>query len=823
MLVPLSWLKEYVDISDIPLVELRKKMSSSGLAVERQHTVGEGIEKIVIGEIINLQKHPDSDHLWVCQVNVGQQVSDSNLNDDILQAVQIVTGAPNIFLGAKVPVVLPGMTLPDGTRIESSKLRGYDSQGMMCSEKELGLGDNHDGIMILDNSAVAGELLVVYLGLPDIVFDVEITANRGDLLSMIGIAREVATLFDRPLKMPDLNNLDLNDTEKKYTVSAKVESESKCGRFIVSAFDNFELASSPMWMQQRLLRSGMRPINNLVDITNYVMLELGQPTHAYDASGIKDHSFVVRNAKNGEVLQTLDGKKHELSSEMLVIADTENLLGVAGVMGGDSSKITSETKTLVLEAANFDPVNLRRTGMKLNIRTDAIVRFERGVDPELCYKAMQRINFLLSDIVGARLSSNVIDIYPNPVVGGVVKVGSRKLSTYLGEKLALSDAEVILNGLGFSTVEKNGDDLEWSLAVSVPTWRVRDVSIEEDLIEEITRIYGYNNLKISTPVGKIPFVTSNKKLTVRKKVLETLKGLRFQEVLTYSFNSSDQIALSGYPIHKALEMSNPLSEDQKYLRMSLLPNILWTVEKNKQLKRDLNLFELSSVYHRYLYDVLPEEAVGLIYEPLYFSGVVSPVQYTFEEGYYSVRSMLDVVFKSLGISSVSYLQDKSVLMKLPSYGMFHPGRVGGISLDGVNVIGLFGEIHPRLQEQLNLRQPSFMFDMVFDPIVENASLITSYKHYSIYPESTEALTFILDERQHIGEIVDSLKQLDSRIVSINAGSPYRGDQIESGMQAITFTFVFQSLVGPIKEKDAVEIRRKIVAELEGKYSAALRG
>lgn len=821
MLVPLSWLQEYVDISNIPLDELRKKMSACGLAVERQHSVGEKLENIVIGEIINLQRHPDSNHLWVCQVNIGQKIADRDLNDEILQAVQIVTGAPNIFEGAKVPVVLPGGVLPDGTKIESSKLRGYDSQGMMCSERELGLGEGHEGILILDNNARVGESLVKYLCLPDIVFDVEITANRGDLLSIVGIAREIATLFNKPLLIPETRKLVLAGAQK-YSVDAEILNSKRCNRFVAAVFDEFDLKPSPIWMQQRLIRSGMRPINNLVDITNYVMLEIGQPTHAYDASQVKDHSFIVRDGKKNEKLQTLDGKIFELTEDMLVVADREKALGLAGIMGGESSKITRETKTLVLEAANFDPVNIRRTGMKLNIRTDAIIRFERGVDSELGIVAMERINALFVTLAGAHLSSNVVDVYPGKAESGTVTLGSRKLAVYLGEWLDLKRAELILNGLGFKTVSIEGGDEEWQLSVSVPSWRSRDISIEEDLIEEVTRIYGYDNLTISTPKGAIPYLPSSKKVEVKKRSLNLLKGMGYQEVLTYSFNSKEQIESSGYSVETALEMANPLSEEQRYLRMSLLPNLLWTVERNKYLKRDLLLFELSSVYHHRLLDILPDDSVSIAFEPLFLSGLVAPQNYDFDAAYSKVISSLDALMRNLRIASFSLIQDTELLKKFPIYTMFHPGRVAGVSLDEKNIIGLVGEIHPHAMELRQLKQPLFLFELEYSSIVECANLVTSYKKYSTYPETKESLSFILSLSQQVGGIVSGLKLIDERILSIEVGKPYKGDQIEEGKKAITFTFIYQSMSGPIKDKDATEIREKIIEFLVSNYSAVLR-
>ncbi len=809
MLVPLSWLKEYVDISDISVDDLQKKMSAAGLSVERKHTVGEGIEQIVIGQIVSQEKHPDSDHLWLCKVNVGAN------------EVQIVTGAQNIYLHGKVPVVQAGQVLPDGTQIEVSKLRGVESQGMMCSENELGLGEGHEGIMMLGEDAPVGENLVKYLGLPDVVFDTEITANRGDCLSIVGIAREVATLLNKELRMPEALSMQTN---MDFGIKAQVHIEdvSKCNRFATVAYDGFQLGKSPMWMQQRLLRAGMRPINNLVDISNYVMLELGQPTHAYDAKHVNDNTFYVRSALYHEKLQTLDKKVFDLTEDMLVIADSEKNLGIAGIMGGESSKITEDTHTLLLELANFDPVNIRKTGMKLGIRSDAIVRFERGVDRELIGYALERINHLLSTITGAHQASAVADAYPTPIEKTEVTLRSHMLDMYMGLHLSLSDAGRILNSLGFSTISSSGDEIEWLLKVSVPSWRHRDVSIEEDLIEEVARIYGYDNVPVSTPKGQVPLVAQNKRLKVKKRVLEVMKGLGFQEVLTYSFTSREQIEQSGYKVEEALEMVSPLSEEHRYMRLSLLPNLLWITQKNLVLNRDLVLFELSSVYHRSLYDLIPDEAVGLSLEPVHFAGIVHHKEYSFDRAFKQVVSSLRSVMNSLQVGSVSYAQDNDQIKKIRNHVMYHPGRVAAIVLRG-DVIGLYGEIHPALAEKLGLKEPVFMYELFFDPLVEEAKLIVSYEPYSIYPATTEALSFVMDENQAVGPIVDSLKSLDERIVSVTVGTPYRGDQIGEGKKAVTFTFVFQSRSGPIKETDATQLRELISAFGKDTYRLQIRG
>jgi phenylalanyl-tRNA synthetase beta chain len=808
MLVPLSWLKDYVDISDISVEELQRRMSAAGLSVERKQIVGQGIESIVIGQIVAQDRHPDSDHLWVCRVQIGSE------------EVQIVTGAQNIYLHGKVPVIRAGYVLPDGTKIEVSKLRGVESQGMMCSEKELQLGEGHEGIMMLGDDAVVGQRVADYLGLPDVVFDTEITANRGDCLSMVGIAREVATLFGRELKMPVSKPIHKVE-QHKYSVRVQIEDTDKCSRFAAVVFDGFQLKASPVWMQQRLLRAGMRPINNLVDISNYVMLEMGQPTHAYDTSQVKDQSFVVRTAQFDERLQTLDKKVFTLSSDMLVIADSEKSLGIAGVMGGQSSKIAEDTHSLLLELANFDPVNIRKTGMKLGIRTDAIVRYERGVDSQLIPIALERINFLLSELSGAFQSSDVIDAYPVPRDLSTVQLRSRTLSTYMGMEMELISVEQILNSLGFITLSKNGDGHEWLLTVKVPSWRQGDVSIEEDLIEEVARIFGYDNLPATIPSGQIPYVTNNKRLWVKRKTLELMKGLGYQEVLTYSFNSRDQLEQSGYSADEALEMVAPLTEEHRYMRLSLLPNLLWVTQKNLVLGRDMSLFELSSVYTRRLYELIPDSAVSLGLEPLHFAGVIYKKDYSFEDQFGQIRSTLAAICSQLQIKQLKVTQDVEKVRAMRNHSMFHPGRVAALVL-GESAIGLFGEIHPSLVESNSLRQAVFIFELYFDAIVEEARAVVSYQPYSIFPATTESISFVIDEQQAVGPIVDLMRSLDPRIVSIHVGKPYRGDQIESGKKAVTFTFVFQSKDGVIKDTESSQLRNLITSSLESKFQIRVR-
>jgi phenylalanyl-tRNA synthetase beta chain len=779
-------------------------MSAAGLSVEREEKIGEHLEDIVIGQIIHKESHPNSDHLWVCKVAIGQK-----------EPLQIVTGAQNINVGDIVPVVQSGGVLPDNTRIEATVLRGVQSSGMMCSAQELKIGDDHSGILILDATARVGESFAKFYGFPDVVFDVEITPNRGDLLSMVGIAREVSVLLNRPLRMPKLKSLSQEGGRQENALSVRIEDKRDCDRFSAIALKgNFGVAT-PFYIQQRLIRAGMRPISLLVDISNYVMLELGQPSHAYDAKQVLGNEFVVRRGYFEEEFVALDDTKLELDPHMLVVADSQKVLGLAGIMGGKYSGVGKDTETVFLEAAHFEGVLIRKTTMRTNLRSEASSRFEKRVDPTLTLIALERYYELISQITDVTVCSQVVDENHVSYQSRSVTLRSAKLKTYLGKDFALNYVENVLNNLGFETVDSThaGEHGGWHITVEVPSWRLFDVSIEEDLIEEVARIYGYAHIKSSMPKGRIPSSVQNNKLELKKKVLTGLVALGWSEVLTYSFNSREQIELSGYEISRAVKVHNPLSEDQRFLRLSLLPHLLQLVSNNLQTNDELKLFECSRVYHQKLYATLPAELVNEELEKEYLSFVYSNKNVGVAEQLAEFSETLGLVF---GMTKKKYriLQKREVIESFSCFKMFHPGRVAAIVI-GDCPVGLFGQIHPRVMENLRINSSVIAAEIDGDLSELFTSEVPIFKHFSAFPCTEENLTFLVGKNVLIGPVIERLALVDERIKEIKLKDRYVKGEKE--ITSVTLKLVYQKMDGPISQNEAAEIRNELIRTLQDEF------
>lgn len=819
MLVSLQWLNEYVRIQDYDIEVLRKKMSAAGLSVERQHVVGEGIEHIVIGEIIEKVAHENSDHLWVTKVVFGSQ-------DDNLSVVQIVTGAQNIEVGQKVPVILSGYKLPNGMAIETTKLRGVESQGMMCSSQELGIGDDHSGILILDSDAPVGASFSEYYGFPDVVFDVEITPNRGDLLSMYGIAREVSVLIDRPLLAPERKLLALSPKNKDEndfsSITITIDDSNDCDRLSAVGLKGDFLQPTPFFIRQRLLRAGMRPLSLLVDISNYVMLELGQPNHAYDAEKIAQHNLRVRRGGFGEQLVLLDGSSIELDPTMLVIADGHKAVGLAGIMGGEHTKIDSNTQTIIVEAAHFDPVVIRKTTMKTNLRSEASMRFERKVDPTLTDCSLERFYALVSKITAVEVIMPLADVDYYEKHAPRVALRSSLLTTYMGKDLSLTYVERTLTALGFEVDDAShaGDHGGWHISVKVPTWRWADVSIEEDLIEEIARIFGYDSILVGTPKGRIPSVLDSKNIRVKRGIIEGLVSQGWWELLTYSFNNESQIELCGYTVDKAIKVHNPLSKDHEYMRLSLLPNLLQIAHKNMTQYKNLKLFEVSRAYHQKLYSVLPEELVDETFEREYLSGVVA-IENGLEDAFSDLKNLISYIEQSLNIKGLKIVQNNLLIEQHAIKELFHPGRVAGVFIQE-QFVGLFGQINPRAEASLGLNKSVCLFELSLDPLVQNSSLVGSYEPFSIYPKTRESLSFVVDDRINIGEIVEVARMSHELVVNVDVENVYRGEKVEKGQKVVTLVINYQKADGPVQNSEAEEIRKQIITSLDESFKAALK-
>ena len=583
MQVSYKWLKEYIDFPYSP-EELGHVLTMAGMEVDEVEYLGEGIDEIVIGEILKLEKHPDADKLLICKVDTGDEVLD------------IVTGADNVFEGALVPVAKIGVTLPDGLKIKKAKLRGVESYGMLCSSDELGLSEERaSGIMILGEDAIKGTRLIDYLGLDDYVYKLDLTPNYGRCLGMLGIARELrAILGDRKVNYPELT---IGETQEEVTGLVKIEvmDTDLCPRYTGQIIKNVKIGPSPRWMQQRLTAAGIRPINNVVDITNYVLLEYNQPLHAFDFDKIAGKKIIVRRAREGEKLLTLDDKEWELSPEMLVIADSEKPIGLAGVMGGGNSEITEETTTVFLEAAYFDPVSIRKTSRGLGLISDSSYRFERGIDIENVLEAGRRAAYLMQEYAGGEVVQGAIDVYPEPYEPAKISLETGQVNSLLGINLSTGEIKNILLGLDFAVEEEN----EEKLLVSVPAFRT-DVSRKADLIEEVARLYGYDNIPVSRPASK-----QQGKKSLKQKIVdltrENMLAAGLDEIITFSLCGEDDYKILNLPEDSELlnqvRIKKPLNEAYAILRTTLVPNLLQVLSSNarKQIDRG-RIFELGSVY-----------------------------------------------------------------------------------------------------------------------------------------------------------------------------------------------------------------------------------
>ncbi|MEI6288749.1 MAG: phenylalanine--tRNA ligase subunit beta, partial [bacterium] len=587
-----NWLKSYVK-TNLSAQEFAKKISLSGPSVDHITEIKQNFEKVVVGQIIKIDQHPDADKLHVCKVNVGKE------------ELQIVCGAPNILEGQKVPVVLVGGKVGN-FEIKSAKLRGVESFGMMCSQKELGIGEDHTGIFILPDYTEVGLPLEKIMPISDAILDLEVTSNRPDAMCVIGLAREASAILEEKFlyEIPK-PNFAVKGEKKKLSVTVK---ESKlCPRYQAMVMTDVKVGPSPLWLQQRLLASDLRPINNLVDITNYILLEFGQPMHVFDYDKLTGNEINVRIAKKGETILALDGKSYGLSEEHLVIADAKNPVAVAGVMGGELSATTPETKTIVFECANFDSVSVRKTSRALNLRSDSSNLYEKGLSSMNVEASMLRAIELAQELAGAKAVSEIIDVNNHKFKAQEIKLDAQNVERMLGVEIKPAKIKDILESLGFKvTVAKT------EMKVSVPWWRDGDVEGEHDLIEEVARLYGYHNLPTKLMAGDLPENFSSDNFYWQNKAKDILAGMGLTEIYTYSFISEKQIANCRLDVASHIKISNPLSSDFEYMRTSLVPGALQIIAENVGFYPEVQLFDLSNVYLPLKANDLPQEKETLL-------------------------------------------------------------------------------------------------------------------------------------------------------------------------------------------------------------------
>ncbi|UZW15912.1 phenylalanine--tRNA ligase subunit beta [Clostridium pasteurianum] len=792
MKVPVEWLKDYVHI-DLDAKKLGDALTLSGSKVEEVITSGDEIQKVVTGKILKIEPHPDAEKLVVCQIEVGEDLP-----------IQIVTGANNMQENDIVPVALHGSSLPGGIKIKKGKLRGIPSNGMMCSEEELGLAEEGTahGLMILPEDTVVGKNIKEVLNLDKAVIDFEITSNRPDCLSVIGIARETAATLNTEYKMPELNYSCKSTANINNEIKVEIK-DSLCRRYMARGVKNVKIEKSPAWLEERLLQAGVRPINNIVDITNFVMLELGQPMHAYDKREITSGSIVVEKAEGNEKFTTLDEVERDLNSDILTIKDGENIVGLAGIMGGLDSEVKEDTSEIIFEAANFDGTNIRVSSQKLNIRTEASGRFEKDLDPNLVEMAMNRACNLIEQLGAGEVMEGTIDIYDNPVKEHSVEVDTNWINSFLGLNLSKEDMKSYLDRLELNT-EILGD----KLIVNVPTFRT-DINIREDVAEEIVRIYGYNNVP-STNLKVSSVRTGRYRNQIIKDIaLDTLLACGLNEAITYSFVSPkvfDKILLPEESIlRRAVAIRNPLGEDYSIMRTTTVPSMMEALARNYSRNNEIvRLFEIGRVY-------IPAEEADKIPEE---KNIITVGLYG-NADYLDLKGVVENIIETLGIKNVNYERE----IENPS---FHPGKTAKVTVKN-KVIGTLGEIHPDVSENYGVDTSCYIAEIDFDFIVENAVIERKYKPLPKFPAVTRDMALILDEDILVQSIEDIISKKGGNIVeSFKLFDIYKGAQIEEGKKSVAYSITYRSEHKTLTDKEVDKAHGKILSTLEHVLGAQLR-
>jgi phenylalanyl-tRNA synthetase beta chain len=794
-------LREYVPVELSP-AELGEKLTMAGLEVEGIIDLGASYRSLKVGQILKIDSHPKADNLLICKV----KVSDGE--------VTILTAAKNLKIGDKVPLVLAGSSLPDGQVIQDTEFHGVVSQGMFCSEEELGLARKSEGIMVLSAETDLKADLASVLGLDDYVLVLELTPNRSDCYGMLGVAREVAALTGLELKLPEFT-VEETDKPIKDLITVELEAPDLCPRYAGRVFYNIKIGESPLWLKVRLLAAGMRPINNLVDITNYVMLELNQPLHAFDLAKVEDSKIIVRRAKDEEIITTLDGEERNLNQSNLVIADAKEAQCIAGVMGGFDSEVSHSTEAIFLESAYFSPVSVRRTAQNFALRSEAAIRFGKGLDPETVPQALDRVAFLVSQLGIARVASGVIDNYPQSVQPRKIWFRPEKINAILGTDLRATYMIETFKRLNFELEEKS-DDGRYKL--SIPSYRL-DIEGEADLAEEVARLYGYNLIPTTFPssnmIGKL---TPEQKL--EEKAREILFGLGLSEIKTYSFHGEKMFDRLNIPedhvLRKTVRMKIPLSEEGSMMRTTLLGGVLESISYNaKRNLNDLQIFEIAHLYFPTGEDSLPEE-------PLYLAGGLSGRAFEIgwnqsnrEVDFYDGKGVLERLLDSLRVSDSRFRRGEH-----PS---LHPGRTAILECSG-KPIGVVGEVHPKVKAEFGLTSPVILFEINLQKLWLNVQKgVINVKPLPKFPPLLRDLALVLPEKVTVEEVVNLFQSVEEeRLESINLFDIYQGENIKPGYRSMAFSLTFRMEDRTLQDEEVNSIMEKLIEEADLQLGAQVR-
>ena len=791
MKIPYSWLKDYAEVNVDPHT-LGDKLTLSGSALEEVIIQGDNIKNVVTCKIKKIEKHPDADRLSVCQVDIGTE------------EIQIVTAATNMKEQDIVPVALHKSILADGTEIKKGKMRGVVSNGMFCSEEELGIAGDEPvhGLMILPADAPIGMDIKEYLGLNKAILDFEITSNRPDCLSIVGMARETAATLRTFYKMPNFNyeakcSSNIND-ELKVEVKDEL-----CRRYMAKGVKNVKVKPSPGWMQERLLEAGVRPINNIVDITNFVMLELGQPMHAFDARQIESKTIVVERALDGEKFTTLDEIERELDSSILMIKDGSKSVAIAGIMGGLNSEIQDDTTEVIFESANFEGTNIRVSSKKLNLRSESSSRFDKDIDPNLAKLAIDRACALICELGCGEVMEGTIDVYNSVKEESSITVDSKWINKFLGTDISKEEMKESLDSLDLKT-KLNGDDLN----ITIPTFRI-DIAIKEDIAEEVARIYGYD--KIPTTIFKVATEREPKYKNdiLTDVVIETMIGSGVNQSISYSFVSPKVFDKVNIPadskLRNVVKIKNPLGEDYSVMRTTTLPSIMESLGRNYSRNNDyVRLFEIGRTY------IPNEDQTKLPTEKNVLTiGIYGDCDYL------DLKGIVENVIDGLGITKAKYVRES----ENPSY---HPGKTASLMVRNKKV-GVFGEIHPDVTESYGIDVDCYVAELDLDVLFEASSTTKTYKPLPKFPAVTRDIALLCDDSILVAEIEETIRKAGGNLVEkVQLFDIYKGAQIPEGKKSIAYAIAYRDEKKTLEDKDIAKVHDKILKALEHKLGAVLR-
>ncbi|MEW6701784.1 MAG: phenylalanine--tRNA ligase subunit beta [Bacteroidota bacterium] len=800
MKISLNWLNDYIDLKNIPISEIVDKLTYAGLEVEEIVDQTKNFENIVVGFLREVKKHPNADKLSLCKVSDGKE--DFN----------VVCGAPNVTAGQKVVFAKVGAIIPNGgLKIEKAKIRGEISSGMICSERELGISENHDGIMILDSYLKEGTPISDALEMNDVIFEIAITPNRADALSHIGIARDLSALFDRPLKLPEVKLNESSETSASLAAVEIVDAEN-CPRYIGKVVTDVQIKESPEWVKKKLKNIGLRPINNVVDVTNFILYEVGQPLHAFDLDKLKGGKIIVRKAGKDAKFTTLDSKEKNLCADDLMICDSDEPVAIAGVMGGENSEVTSSTKNILIESAFFNPSSIRKTAKRLGLLTDASYRFERGTDPNITKWAAQRAAQLIQEIAGGNIAKGEIDAYPNPIEPIICILRFSRVDKILGYHIESTEVEKILSRLGFGVKEKSND----KLTVVIPSWR-HDIEREIDLIEEVARIYGYNKIP---EVSKIS-VTLEEKVdhsVFNGRVRELMNSLGFYEIITNSLLSENIAHNFGIPI----SVINPQSSEMSHLRPSLLPGMLTTISNNLKVnEKDLLLFEIGNVFEKKSEGEIKSFDDFKESEHLLFT-----ITGNYLRGEWYDKERAFDVFDIKGIAE-SFLEKLLPGISLQTKYYIQPSGFVEYSFEflaGGQTIGYGGKLKKEICVRFDANQEIFAFQTDLEVLKRISLPAKSFNELLKFPKVYRDCAFVVDKTIASVQVADIIKEASSNLLhNIKLFDIFQSESLGKNKKSLAFQLEYFNTNKTLTEEEVEKDFRNAIKSVEQKVDAQLRG